>query len=70
MTEFVVLGVGSDPRIYGSSPVSSLEVEEAAMQYMLTYPDHPVGLGLGDFVLEFLAEGAIELLFSLLDFLV
>lgn len=69
MTEFVVLGVGGDPRIYGSSPVSAPEVQEAALQYMLTYPDSPVGLGLADFMLELLAEGGIELLFGLLEFL-
>ena len=70
MTEFVVLGVGADPRIYGSSPVSAPEVQEAPIHYMLTYPDYPVRLGLADFVLEILAEGAIELLFGLLDFLI
>ena len=39
MTEFVVLGLGADPRIYGSSPVSSPEADEAATQYILTYPE-------------------------------
>ena len=70
MSEFVVLGLGADPRIYGYSPVSTPEAEEAATQYILTYPDHLVGLGLSDFLLEFLGEGAIELLFGLIEFLV
>ena len=39
------------------------------MEYILTYPDHPVGPSLAEFVLELLAEGGIELLFGLLDFL-
>ncbi len=70
MTEFVVLGLGADPRIYGSSPVSSPEAEEAARQYILTYPELPAEHGLMHFFFDLLVEGGLELLFGLLELLV
>ena len=67
MTELVVWGLGADSRIYGSLPASTPEVEEAAMHYILTYPNHPIALGLADCLMELLIEGAIELLFGFIE---
>jgi len=68
MTEFVVLGLGADPRIYGCSPISSPKAQEAAVQYVLPYPEQPSEtdaiLFVMEFVLELLLEGGIELLFG------
>jgi hypothetical protein len=69
MTEFVVLGLGADPRVYGSSPVSSPEAEEAAMQYILTYPEQASDIDPVLFVVEFLFEGGLELLVGLVELL-
>jgi hypothetical protein len=69
MTEFVVLGLGADPRMYGYSPISSPEASEAAMQYILAYPEKSSDLEPLLFLLEFLFEGGLELLFGLLEHL-
>jgi hypothetical protein len=70
MTEFVVLGLRPDPRMFGSSPVSSPEVQEAAMEYILTYPDGPAEHALMHFFFDLLVEGGLELFFGLLEFLI
>ena len=70
MKEFVILGLGADPRMYGSLPVSSPEVEEAAMQYILTYPETPAEHVLMHFFFDLLVEGGLELFFGLLQLLI
>ncbi len=68
MREFVVLGLGADPRMYGYVATSSPEASEAAMQYIVTYREQPADLDPAPFVVEFLFEGGLELLFSLPEF--
>ena len=67
MTEFVVLGLGADPRMYGYVPTASPEASQAAMQYILTYPGRPSDVDPVLFVLEVLFEGGLELLFGLVE---
>jgi len=69
MMEFVVLGVGADPRIYGYSPISSPEATKAAMQYVLTCPEQPSDADPMLVAVELLFEGGLEVLFGLAEFL-
>ena len=67
MHEFVVLGLGTDARIYGYVATSSPEAIEVAMPYILTCVENSER----DpwlFLLEFLLEGALEVLFGLIEF--
>jgi hypothetical protein len=67
MSEFTVLGLRADPRIYGYSPVSSETVSANAMKYVLSSPDDQPGLD-GE-PLALLIEIGLELLMGLLEFL-
>ena len=70
MTEFTVLGVGADPRIYGSEPVSSAAAEQAAMQYILTCrATSPSSYIPWEFVAELILEGGAELFVELIGVL-
>ena len=68
MTEFTVLGIGADPRMYGYRPVSSLAASESASEYIAQHPDQPSWLSVllsdGDF-LGFILELCLGLLFEL-----
>jgi hypothetical protein len=53
--------------MYGYVATSSPQASEAAMPYILTYPEKSSEPELTYFVLELLFEGGLEILFGLLE---
>jgi hypothetical protein len=66
--EFIVLGVGADPRMYGYRAVSSVAASESAYKYISEYPDEPglfSALLLDGDLLGFIIELCLAVLFEL-----